>query len=295
MGSLRVFRPYAGDVARRAAVQQIIRTLYFSGFVLFFWAGAGVRCGGAAVAHGAVVPIILMVGAIRSRPPASARQAAMLAFVALWHRAADPGVWLSVPLALGVARLPIASMPRRLRRLAIGGARRSRALDSLTSAAQPNCDPVARLTFASASSLLSEVSDGCDRRLPAARRSRYVPAHSGAGPASNAGRDRARCRGDRRAERLDRALHDGPYRPTVGARQRSRRTAPRSPFAQSRRYRYPYRRPRTQGPSAPRHADANGSRISELRGRSGSDCGESSAASWDRSAESGDPANRPLQ
>jgi len=113
MRSLRVFRSHAQATWRDAAVLLVIRTLYFSGFVLFFWAGAGAFGVAAPLSHmAAVVPIILMVGAIPITPAGlGTQQAAMLALLSPYGT--EPQILaygLVYPLALGVARLPIASM-----------------------------------------------------------------------------------------------------------------------------------------------------------------------------------------
>ncbi len=111
--SLRVFRSHAQVTWRDAAVLFAIRALYFSGFVLFFW--AGVRAFGvtAPLSHmAAIVPVVLLVGSIPITPAGlGTQQAAMLALLAPYG--SEPQILaygLLYPVALVVARLPIASL-----------------------------------------------------------------------------------------------------------------------------------------------------------------------------------------
>lgn len=111
--SLRVFRSHAQVTWRDAAVLFAIRATYFSGFVLFFWAGVRAFGVSAPLSHmAAIVPIVLMVGAIPITPAGlGTQQAAMLALLAPYG--SEPQILaygLLYPIAIIVARLPIASL-----------------------------------------------------------------------------------------------------------------------------------------------------------------------------------------
>jgi len=111
--SLRVFRSHSQATWADAAVLFAIRALYFGGFVLFSWAAAHAFGMAAPLSHmAAVVPIILMVGAIPITPAGlGTQQAAMLALLAPYG--SEPQILaygLVYPVALVVARLPIASL-----------------------------------------------------------------------------------------------------------------------------------------------------------------------------------------
>lgn len=108
--SLRVFRTHSLATGRDVAVLLGIRSLYFIGFVLFFWAGTRAFEVAVPLSHlAAVVPAILLVGGLPITPAGlGTQQAAMLYFFSSFGSEAQILAYgLAYPVALIVARLPI--------------------------------------------------------------------------------------------------------------------------------------------------------------------------------------------
>jgi uncharacterized membrane protein YbhN (UPF0104 family) len=108
--SVWAFRTHSLATGRDVAVLLGIRSLYFAGFVVFFWAGTRAFAVPVPLSHlAAVVPAILLVGSLPITPAGlGTQQAAMLYFFSSFGSEAQIFAYaLAYPIALILARLPI--------------------------------------------------------------------------------------------------------------------------------------------------------------------------------------------
>jgi uncharacterized membrane protein YbhN (UPF0104 family) len=110
MRSIGVFRTHSLATWADVAVLFAIRSVYFGGFVLYFWAGTHAFSVAVPLEHlAAVVPAILLVGSLPITPAGlGTQQAAMLYFFSPFGSEAQILAYgLVYPVALIVARVPL--------------------------------------------------------------------------------------------------------------------------------------------------------------------------------------------